>query len=119
MTVKDKKISVWKIETQKINGVTKSTYTLAIESKIWAYYRETGGNRTLDSVNGLVLNNTIEDCIFIINYREDIKTENLIQFNGKVYTIQHINNGEGYRKDLILSCKLGKSLSYYDGMTLI
>ncbi len=116
--IKDKKISIWKVETIKVNGVNTTSYLLAIPNKIWAYYKETGGNKVLDSANGLVYNNTIEDCIFQINYRKDITTDLVIQFNGQVYDIQHVNNFEGYRKDLVISAKLGNPISSYKGMYL-
>lgn len=115
--IKDKKISIWELKTEKVNGITTKQYSLKYPNKIWAYYKDTGGNRTLDSVNGLVLNNTVEDCIFIINHRSNLETTDLIQYKGNVYTIQHINNGEDYKKDLILSCKLGEAISQYKGMT--
>ena len=117
--LKDKKISIWESKAEKINGVNVYTYELFIPAKIWAYYKDTGGNKVLDYKNDLYFNNTNEDCIFIINYRKDITTNHLIQYNGKVYEIQHINNFEDYRKDLVISCKLGQSISSYKGMTEI
>lgn len=116
--IKDKKIAVWTYKTVNNMGMNKKVYERAIPGKIWAYYRQTGGNKTLTNM-GVVFVNTVEDCIFITNYRKDIKPDMLIVFNHKIYEIQNINDNEGYKTDLVINCKLAENQNFtsYDGLT--
>ena len=50
--------------------------------------------------------NEKEEVIFIINWRDDINTQMLIEYCGKYYDITRIDDYEGYKKDLSVYCKL-------------
>lgn len=43
--------------------------------------------------------------MFVINYRTDITTENIILFKGVQYNIVRVDVFEGYKSDLTLYCK--------------
>ena len=49
-----------------------------------------------------------EECLFIINYRDDITTDMEVEFKGKYYDITRIDNFEGYKSDLSIYAKLSK-----------
>ncbi len=43
--------------------------------------------------------------MFVINYRTDITTENVILYKGVKYNIVRVDVFEGYKSDLTLYCK--------------
>ena len=43
--------------------------------------------------------------MFIINYRTDITTENVILYKGVQYNIVRVDVFEGYKSDLTIYCK--------------
>lgn len=116
--IKDKKIALWLLTEENKLGQIKKVYTRAYPGKIWAYYRQTGGNKTLTNA-GVVFVNTVEDCIFIINKRKNIDTSMIIVYNHKIYEIQNINDNEGYNTDIVINCKLAENQNFssYNGLT--
>lgn len=46
-----------------------------------------------------------EEVMFVINYRKDITTENVILYKGVQYNIVRLDVFEGYKSDLTLYCK--------------
>ena len=47
----------------------------------------------------------IQEVMFVINYRTDITTENVILYKGVKYNIVRVDVFEGYKSDLTLYCK--------------
>lgn len=110
--IKDKKISIWKQVKYNNKGQIIYKYERAIEGKAWAYYKQTGGAKTITSA-GIAFINTVEDCFFYINYRKtDTSLFNLIVYNHKIYDVVYIDNNEGYTNDLKITCKLAENQDF-------
>ena len=70
---------------------------------VWAYFRQLSGNEIFR-----VTTQATEEVMFVINYRPDITTENVILFKGVQYNIVRVDTFEGYKSDLTLYCKRQK-----------
>lgn len=119
--LKDKKIQLWKFTTSKVNGVTVKKWEKATPGKLWAYYRLQTGMVKVEG-SALRYENTVENCIFVVNYRKDlvIDTSLKIVYNKKIYDITLVDDYEGYLTDRKISATLAElqDLSNYPGMTL-
>ena len=71
-----------------------------IDAPLWAYFRQLSGNEIYR-----VTTQTTEEVMFVINYRTDITTENVILYKGVKYNIVRVDVFEGYKSDLTLYCK--------------
>ncbi len=72
----------------------KETFTVAT---VWAYFRQLSGNEIYR-----VTTQATEEVMFIINYRTNITTENVILYKGVQYNIVRVDVFEGYKSDLTL-----------------
>jgi SPP1 family predicted phage head-tail adaptor len=99
MKLKDKKIDIQGVQyvTDKYGNHKKKTVTIAT---VWAYFRQLSGNEIYR-----VTTQTTEEVMFVINYRTDITTENVILYKGVKYNIVRVDVFEGYKSDLTLYCK--------------
>ena len=99
MKLKDKKIDIQGVQyvTDKYGNHKKETVTIAT---VWAYFRQLSGNEIYR-----VTTQTTEEVMFVINYRTDITTENVILYKGVKYNIVRVDVFEGYKSDLTLYCK--------------
>lgn len=117
--LKDKKISVWKLTTKKVNGVNTSYYE-AIGRNIWAHYQMLqNGGATLTEQNNLTVWDSTERAQFVINYRDDVQPSpgDLLVFRNKFYDIIVTDDFEGRREHLKITVALADSqdASYYTG----
>lgn len=71
-----------------------------IDAPLWTYFRQLSGNEIYR-----VTTQTTEEVMFVINYRTDITTENVILYKGVKYNIVRVDVFEGYKSDLTLYCK--------------
>lgn len=99
MKLKDKKIDIQGVRyvSDKYGNRRKETFTLAA---VWAYFRQLSGDEIYR-----VTTQATEEVMFIINYRTDITTENVILYKGVQYNIVRVDFFEGYKNDLTLYCK--------------
>ena len=99
MKLKDKKIDIQGVQyvTGKYGNHKKETVTIAT---VWAYFRQLSGNEIYR-----VTTQATEEVMFVINYRTDITTENVILYKGVKYNIVRVDVFEGYKSDLTLYCK--------------
>ena len=99
MKLKDKKIEIQETTyvSDKYGNRIKQTVTIAT---VWAYFRQLSGNEIYR-----VTTQTTEEVMFVINYRTDITTENVILYKGVQYNIVRVDVFEGYKSDLTLYCK--------------
>lgn len=99
MKLKDKKIEIceYTYTSDKYGNHKKETVTIAT---VWAYFRQLSGNEIYR-----VTTQTTEEVMFVINYRTDITTENVILYKGVQYNIVRVDVFEGYKSDLTLYCK--------------
>ena len=67
---------------------------------VWAYFCQLSGNEIYR-----VTTQATEEVMFVINYRTDITTENVILYKGIQYNIVRVDVFEGYKSDLTIYCK--------------
>lgn len=96
---KHKKIGIQGVHyiSDKYGNRKKENFTVAT---VWAYFRQLSGNEIYR-----VTTQATEEVMFIINYRTDITTENVILYKGVQYNIVRVDVFEGYKSDLTLYCK--------------
>lgn len=96
--LKDKKITIIEIHEEYVPGkgsvVTRAP--LPGGENIWAYYRQMSGK---EFIAGQAVAIRV-DAVFDINWRDDLDTTMIIQYNGEEYDIQWIDAYEGYKNDL-------------------
>ena len=99
MKLKDKKIDIQGVRfvSDQYGNRRKETFMLAT---VWAYFRQLSGNEIYR-----VTTQATEEVMFVINYRTDITTENVILYKGVKYNIVRVDVFEGYKSDLTLYCK--------------
>ena len=99
MKLKDKKIEIMGVQysSDKYGDRKKETVTIAT---VWAYFRQLSGDEIYR-----ITTQTEETVMFRINYRDDITTENVINYRGTLYNITRVDGYEGYKHDLTLYCK--------------
>lgn len=99
MKLKDKIIEIQGVQyvSDKYGNCRKETFTVAT---VWAYFRRLSGNEIYR-----VTTQATEEVMFVINYRTDITTENIILFKGVQYSFVRVDVFEGYKSDLTLYCK--------------
>ena len=114
--LKDKKIQLYKFTTTKVNGISVKQWEKAQPSKIWAYYRQSGGTKTL-SGSAIVFSDTTENAVFIVNRQNGftIDTSLRLVYNHKIYDIVNVDDFEGYLYDLKVTAKYSSSQTFNEG----
>ena len=102
MKLKDKKIRILQYESYvNDNGFSVEAWKPIHAGKLWAYYRQLSGREFFAAATV----NAEESVMFTVNYRTDIDTEMMIEYNGEYFQITRIDNHEGYKTDLDIYCK--------------
>lgn len=100
--LKDKKIEIQRYESTYIPGEGQtSQWTSIHEGKLWAYYRQLSGNEVFAAAQVA----HIEEVLFIVNWRNDIKPGLKILYNGNEYEVARVDDFEGYKNDLKIYAK--------------
>lgn len=101
--LKDKKIRIVKLQQSKDeDGFSINEWIPIHNGTLWAYYRQLSGKEFYASKAV----QHYEECLFIINYRDDITTDMEIEYSGKYYDITRIDDFEGYKSDISIYAKL-------------
>ena len=101
--LKDKKIRIVKLQQSKDeDGFFFFEWIPIHNGTLWAYYRQLSGKEFYASKAV----QHYEECLFIINYRDDITTDMEIEYSGKYYDITRIDDFEGYKSDISIYAKL-------------
>ena len=101
MKLKDKKIEILAVtHTQDPEGYSIETLT-PISPPMWAYFRQLSGKEVYAAMSV----QATEEVQFVINWRDDITTANVIRYNGVDYDITRVDTFEGYKSDLTLYAK--------------
>lgn len=97
--LKDKKISIVTLH----KGRDEDGYPTGQELKpipggenIWAYYRHSTGKEFYEAAK----TNVKVEAIFMINWRNDVKTSMQIKYKNELYNITQIDDFEGYKESL-------------------
>lgn len=103
MKLKDKKIRLIEgIHITDDNGFGTDEWRPIHGGRLWAYYRQLSGREFYASATI----NAAEEVTFSINWRADIETYLLVEYDGQYYEITRIDDYEGYKNDLDLYCTL-------------
>ena len=98
-----KKIRIVKLQQSKDeDGFSINEWIPIHNGTLWAYYRQLSGKEFYASKAV----QHYEECLFIINYRDDITTDMEIEYSGKYYDITRIDDFEGYKSDISIYAKL-------------
>ena len=101
--LKDKKIRIVKLQQSKDeDGFSINEWVPIHNGTLRAYYRQLSGKEFFASA--AVQHD--EECLFIINYRDDITADMEIEFKNKYYNITRIDDFEGYKSDIFIYAKL-------------
>lgn len=104
---KDKKIRIITYTSiQDEYGFPENTYKPLHPGKLWAYYRHMSAREFYAAMSM----QAEEEVIFVINWRDDITTSMYIEYDGKYYDINRIDNFEGYKSDITIYAKYNPSL---------
>ena len=105
MKLKDKKIRIlFYNDGTNDHGFPIDEWQPLHSGRLWAYYRQLSGSEFFASA----MVNTAEEVAFTINFRRDVTSEMLIEYNGKFYNITRLDDFEGYKDDLTACCKLAE-----------
>jgi SPP1 family predicted phage head-tail adaptor len=101
MKLKDKKIEVLAVTyTQDAEEFSVPTNT-PLSPPLWAYYRQLSGSEVYASQSV----HATEEVQFVINWRDDVTTTQVIRYKGDLYDITRVDGFEGYKEDLVVYCK--------------
>lgn len=114
--LKDKKIQLWEYTTETVMGVVVKKWVKYYPTKVWAYYRQTGGTKTLES-GAISFYDTTENAVFVVNRNADIEytTKLRLVYNHKIYDIVQVDDFEGYLTDLKITAKYSSSQDFNSG----
>ncbi len=104
MKLKDKKIEILAVTTTKdAEGFSTETLT-PIAPPLWAYFRQLSGKEIYAA--GAV--QPTEEVVFVINWRDDVTTANVVRYRGVLYDITRVDCFEGYRGEVGIYCRLSR-----------
>ena len=100
--LKDKKIMIYELVDVSEPGEMPTTeYRPLLAAGHWAYFRQLSSEELY--INNAT--NTQEEVIFYVNWRNDLKAGQIIQFQDDFYQVTRIDAFEGYKDDLKLYAK--------------
>lgn len=95
--LKDKKIEILGVtETSLPGDMPTISWALIHEGTLWAYIRQLSAKEYYSAMTA----QSSEEMIFIINWRDDITSANMIKYKGRYYNIKRVDTYEGYKQDL-------------------
>ncbi len=110
MKLKDKKISIWRFDSENTER-----YLKIHGGKLWAHYRQTSGEEYYRAMT----NQYQEDAVFTINWRDDIDPRtDVILYRGRIYKINRTDDFEGYKTELRIYARYNErqGLAYFPGI---
>lgn len=95
--LKDKKIEILGvIETSLPGDMPTISWAPIHEGKLWAYIRQLSAKEYYSAMAAAAS----EEMLFVINWRDDITSGNMIKYKGRYYDIKRVDTYEGYKQDL-------------------
>jgi SPP1 family predicted phage head-tail adaptor len=102
MKLKDKRIEILAVTTSKdAEGFATEALT-PIAPPLWAYFRQLSGTE----IYAAKAVQPEEEVLFVINWRDDVTTANVVRYRGVLYDITRVDCFEGYRGEVWLYCRL-------------
>ena len=100
--LKDKKINIFKSSTAYVPGKgTMTVYRYLNESPIWAFSCQL----TQDQIFAAKTYGESETRLFVLNYRDDLKLYNYIEYKGEYYSITRLDTKDDYNGELFVYVK--------------
>lgn len=96
--LKDKKILLIRYAETIVHGEPIAGWETIHDGRLWAYYRQLSVQEIAAS-SALF---TVDDSVFVINWRKDLDLNMLIAYNGKHYNLIKIDGFEGYKDDITI-----------------
>ena len=99
MKLKDKQIEILRVtHTKDADGFAAESYEPIHRGRLWAYFRHLSGQEI--HASGATFNT--EQVLFVINWRRDVTSREVVRFGGVLYDITRVDGFEGYREDISL-----------------
>ena len=99
---KDKKVKlITKSSTQNAYGSYVTTYKYISNSSFWAYATQLSQSQTFEAATY----GDDETRFFVLNYRNDLKIYDYVEYRGKYYTITRLDTKDDYNGDLFIYVK--------------
>jgi SPP1 family predicted phage head-tail adaptor len=96
MKLKDKKIEILKATFTK-DKIGQGIENLEpIAPPVWAYFRQLSQKE----IFACSATHVAEEVLFVVNYRADISTRNVVRFRGRLYDVTRVDLFEGYRGEV-------------------
>jgi SPP1 family predicted phage head-tail adaptor len=105
MKLKDKRIEILAVTaTKDAEGFATEALT-PIAPPLWAYFRQLSGKE----IYAAKAVQPVEEVLFVINWRPDVTTANVVRYRGVLYDITRVDCFEGYRGEVGLYCRSGRN----------
>lgn len=99
---KDKKVMlITKSSAQDQYGVYHTSYRYITRSSIWAYTNQLSQSQTFEAKTY----GNEETRIFVLNYRDDLKVYDFVEYRGKYYSITRVDTMDDYKTELFVYVK--------------
>ena len=99
---KDKKVKlITKSSTQDNYGNYISVYRYITDSSIWAYTNQLSQSQVFEAAT----HGDDEIRLFVLNYRNDLKVYDYIEYKNKYYTITRVDTKDDYNTELFVYVK--------------
>lgn len=99
---KDKKVKLIKsVSTQNAYGQYVKSYQYISNSSFWAYANQLSQSQTFEAATY----GDDEVRLFVLNYRDDLKVYDYIEYKGKYYTITRLDTKDDYNTELFVYVK--------------
>lgn len=99
---KDKKVKlITKSTSTDQYGVSHTSYQYISNSSFWAYTNQLSQSQTFEARTY----GNDETRIFVLNYRDDLKVYDFIEYKGKYYSITRVDTKDDYKTELFVYVK--------------
>lgn len=99
---KDKKVKlITKSSTQNAYGAYTTVYRYISNSSFWAYATQLSQSQTFEAAQY----GDDEVRLFVLNYRDDLKLYDFIEYKGKYYSITRLDTKDDYKTELFVYVK--------------
>ena len=99
---KDKKVKlITKSTTKDEYGVSHTIYRYISDRSFWAYTNQLSQSQTFEARTY----GNEETRIFVLNYRDDLKVYDFVEYKGKYYSITRVDTTGDYKTELFVYVK--------------
>ena len=100
--MKDKKVKLVTKTTEKNDyGVDMPIYRYITDNEIWAYAKQLSQSQEFEAA----MHGHEEIRLFVLNYREDLKLYDFIEYRGEYFVITRLDTTDDYKGELFVYVK--------------